>query len=512
MILNKQFASIEKFFSRKFNVNRLFPDYTKSTLNVVSRLSIPTIEKGALGLIDRVFPKYKGKILPDTGLTVDDVKEADANEIDVYCRTKNFSDDLDWSRFYDTVYHLYNVLDMDNFQYYKIEDVQQSFDNLPKDSSSGFPYYLKKGDTKSVKYSLKCINIFKKLFYADQRFEYLFKHPTTVFHRYSSKIKSSGSNYYRNNVKVRQIFGVPQFICCLEYLYFYSFVLNFVQKLENVYVLYDTRVDTSNRISSLRDYCENNNKIILCGDIKSCDKSVSAIFHKIFFSFIVKNVKSESDRKSIMAIGKYLTYTPILSCLKTKRVSDGSTVSGAWTTSIFTTFTVFIAINYSFYMLYNRFPSPEEFLIQGDDFLIAIDNHDDFFSFKKSMKDLNLTIREDSCKMSNFNDEIEFLGFFWNLNNEPDQTDLWIISKILFPSKFIKFPGADRIISRYLTLLFQLSRFLSLYNRFLAFDYYLKEKVNKYSCPTFIIIDNRGDTHINAFPINTYLTYGWKLF
>lgn len=501
----------KKFFNYKnFSVRGFY--FSKFLRNKVSQYSVPVPEYGAYSLTRSIFRKIVSNLEMKSTLSATQVKEADSREVDVYCRFKNFMPTVDLNVFYKSIEYLIDFFKFNEFDYLRIKDYDECLDVLPKDTSSGYPLYKKKGNLDAISHSNYLSKIFNNEYNTNVMIKHIIKYPTTIFHRFTPKIKSSTKKRFKCNFKIRQIFGVPQFICQLEVMYFSSFVELFKLRLKNIYTSGLTKLEISSLILKFRSKAQSKNLYIMCGDISSCDKSISNSFHEVFFAFLSLNINTNLIVDKILVLGKYLTYTPIISTKFRVDVSKGSTVTGSWITSIFTTFCVLLALIYSYKKVYDEFPNLSDFLIQGDDFLLLIKDKNDAEEIKKYMLHLNLRLKLETTKISSYCDDVEFLGYFWDKRGEPFQVDEWIVARILFPEKFVRFKGQERIIIRYLSLIFQLRNYKELFNKFLQHDSFLRRKFLLSDRPTFLIMDARGNISYNRFPLKDFLMYGWKMF
>jgi hypothetical protein len=313
---------------------------------------------------------------------------------------------------------------------------------------------------------------------------------------------------YNPNFKIRQILATSFFIVAKEKHIFYNFVESF-KKSFKTYTIGYKKEEISRKIGIVRKKAQSKNSLILCGDIKGNDKSVSLI-HSTFYFQIASNFIESDQMEYFKAIICYYLRTPMLYS-KGVKYSNGSTISGSWLTSSFTTVVVLIAILYSFLTIYGRLPDEDEYLIQGDDFIIVLKNKEDSFLFKEKMFEFNLRLRLDTSGLVNWYEDIEFLGFYWNYNNLPDQTDEWIISRILYPEKYIKFEGTNRIIYRTLSIILNLKRYRELYQKFKLYDKYLRILEYTSKRPTFQLIGMDNSILKITIPLMDFWRFGWRM-
>jgi hypothetical protein len=193
------------------------------------------------------------------------------------------------------------------------------------------------------------------------------------------------------------------------------------------------------------------------------------------------------------------------------KYTHGSTISGSWLTSTFNTVCVMIAINYSYLSLYGELPDFTDYLIQGDDFVILLKEKEDGLKFKSFMREFNLRLRLDTVGVVNWYNDIEFLGFYWNKSGLPDQTDEWIISRILYPEKFIRFDGPKRITYRILSIILNLKRYRILYSNFKKYDSELRYLHLQGGKPSFQLIGLNNEMLNVKIPLKNFWLYGWRM-
>jgi hypothetical protein len=342
----------------------------------------------------------------------------------------------------------------------------------------------------------------------EQKFLYLIQFPVFIFHRFTPKLKDT-SKVIKPQYKIRQIFGAPFHIIVLEKFLFYNFVESFKRSFSNWYTVGLTKVQISKSVGRIRNQAKISKKVLFCGDIKGCDKSIS-LDHSCLYFKLASHFINPSKLKLFGPIVSYFMRTPIL--FEDGLVyKNGSTVTGSWITSSFTTISVLIPILYGYLCIYNRFPGADDLLIQGDDFVVLLDNENDKFLFKQIFSEFNLRLRLDASKVVRPYEDVEFLGFHWDYNNYPDQTDNWIISKIAYPEKFIKFDGPLRIIYRTLSIIINLKRYSELFYKILEYDPYLHTLLMSGPNCAFQLISERNEVLNVKLPISEFLRLGWRL-
>lgn len=488
------------FKQKVFNKNFDLPNFVKFRYKA---FSIPQKEEGIVSVAKKVYPKVivKYEYLPKHS----DVLKEDEDTIEVHCKRKAFHwKFIDRDLFYRASKHLEEMF-KGNSTYKDLIDFDSCFDELPKDTSSCYPIYKKKGSDEAYNDSKYRFEKFLKLKSFREKISYLQKHPTTIFHRYTPKYKNKSVFY-----KIRQILGVPQFIVSLEVKFLKFFKDTFLMNMGRKHTIGLTKLQISNSISKCRIKALDDNRKILCGDISGIDKNNPSLFHKMIYHWILPNVSNIPNvRRSVLALIHYSCFTPII--LKDKVVfSEGSTCSGSWFTTIFNTCVTYFILTYGYLVLYNRFPSEDEVRVQGDDFIMIIDDGD-YKEWRSIFKFFGHDLKPGVTYTSDPTEDIDFLGYKWDINCEPYQSDEWCYIRVVYPEKFIELFGAERCIYRYLSIIFNLRDSVSMFKKFFKYDRLLRDKCMRERNPTFQLINWNGDLQKAVYPLEKFLRYGWTL-
>lgn len=499
------YDSIMNFINRSWNFKRdisYLNKVDKRIYNSVNNFSLPSFEYGALEIVKNIFPKYKNLEFLKGTLRQNDVLEQDIKEVNIYAKNKPFNIS-DYDILIKTIKYIKDTIIDANVSMV----LEESIKTLPSNTSTGFPEYTKKGSVLGIKNCLKRAKIVMSMDNFFEIYRYMRKFPTTIFHRFTPKVKVV-KNVCNPSFKIRQIFGTSFFIVALEKMVFYNFVESYKRSFNSIYMIGKKKTEISKYISKLRDKAKFDNSLILCGDISGNDKSISKTHSTLFFNVAYNFVKTEFN-DIFAALMIYYIRTPIIYS-NGLIYSNGSTISGSWITSTFNTFCVTSAVYYSYYKIYDKFPSINEFLVMGDDFVILIKNEEDKFLFKQYMNEFNLRLRLDKSELVTPYQGIDFLGYTWDYNNTPDQEDLWFIGKILYPEKFVIFDSKYRILYRMISIFINSKRFRYFYNKLFIYDKYLREMI-MYGIDSFVMFNLSNDTINVRIPFDLYLTLGWRM-
>lgn len=479
----------------------------------LNKFSLPSFESGALKLIEKVFPNYSGKISQKVNINAQAVRKANHFTVDKHKETKQINYSL------INNYSLIKTINSTNEYfskayvdpYFKITDLEYAMDLLPHNTSSCYPKFIKKGNVKAREEASKtCRKLMNIKHPVKLMLEYS-KLPSVVFNRFTPKLREVAFGNFECFYKIRQIFGVPFSIVLTEVSTLSYFVNNFKRTLKGTYTSGLTRPEISKSISDFKKRANSSNKVILCGDISKCDQSIPKELILFLFHTWASQIQKFEDRINLMGLLYYHCNTPIISH-ETEVVSFGSNTSGSWITNIINTFSLLFILNYYNINRYNKSLDLNDILVQGDDFILMINNADEIHAIKDVFSLFGLTLHKQKSKLVEPNGEVEFLGFIWDSFNEPYQNEKWIIARILFPERYVEYPGPDRIISRYLSIIFQLRNSVSLFKRFLSFDPYLRLKLKESINPVFNLIDSMGRIVKMVFPILRFLNVGWRMF
>jgi len=499
---NSLIKSVKKDFKFTIKIENL-----RGLVNRINQFSTPGFEKGAVSLLRNIFGKDKLNIIDiDVTPTKKDVKESDSETLKLIAQNKgpDFTR-IDSNQFVNVLLHINNKLRKEGRIYKGFRKFENCILQIPKNTSSGYPYFGKKGDKKVINSTrIDYLKFFKE----SRTNKYLWKFPIIIFHRFQSQLIKTVRGIEKK-IKIRQIQGAPFLIIILEVFFFKDFKDLFLKTFDNITIGL-TRVKISGKIDVVRRNARSTNRKIFCGDLSKCDVSVSkslmVALYSTAFQFIDRNLWNKASY-----LVYYLINSPIISTDGKIYVSKGSNPTGCWFTSIINSYCLIFVLNYFSIIVRGVFLSNDEYLVQGDDFIININDGEEKI-LKKIFEDFDFRLHLQKSIISNYNEEVKFLGFNWDFNGEPDNDDFWIISKILYPERFIELGGPERVIVRYVSLIFQIKRSIHIWNKFLMHDDYLKKKVWNDDNPEFYVLSQDGQLTKNRIPLNRLTELGWRMF
>jgi len=462
----------------------------------------PCVEKGGQKIMDRVFPHFKGKIGKVNLPTRENVRRSNDESLSIACAAKKVHPYM----VNVAKKTLFDLIEGTNFKANRMRTASNCYDSLKSNTSACYPFFKKKGDPDVRNNSIKLMkNILRR---RDPReiCKVLYRYPTVVFNRYSSQLNKR-KEVYNVNYKIRQIYGVPAFICALEELCFSDVVDSFLKSYKRFHSIGLTRLQVSHQIKKFRDNSKSSD-ILFCGDLSKADLSITPLSLQLLSTYLIVGLK---DRKELYPIAisllKYLTYTPILTDKGDIVTTMGMNTSGSRLTTFVNTFTLILILK-SFVKLSGL---DAKFIVLGDDFIINLgEDFNKIIELKKFLKAFNLTINVHKSKVTSIFEDIDYLGFSWDNQNKPDAPDTWLYKKVVYPENYVEDTSGNRIISRYLSILFLLKRYYVLFNRFLSVDPILR---TLYRHSKLVVPIYKYDRLISeqVFPISELLRMGWKL-
>lgn len=483
------------------------PSYklSKKDTSIIHTYSSPGIETGFIPVIEKIFP---ARMTTNRKLSPELVREADLKQLEIFTQHKYIlTSYLNLTILFDAFNWVFTMLNITESTPYVLDD-EEVFNILPNNSNSGFPLYVNKGSDIAREEVRKSMRVFRKL-KGHKRLFFILSYPCVIFHRFTPKIKTLFDNVV--NYKIRQVWGVPFFIIFLECKYLFWLKIHFTNQFKHFFTSGVRRTEVSNKISILRERARNENKFILCGDISGFDRSVCPSFYTIL-ECLIHNTKDHNHREIMLLIFRYFTYTPFIGIHNRVEMTRGGTASGNYLTTVFNSLIMMIVVVYNYIYICGKLPEQGDFLVQGDDFIMLIPNKECFSEIKSNFKIFNLRIKLYDNAIVNYEEDIEFLGFKWDSNGEPDQSDEWLVSRIIYPENYVELAGPERIISRYLSLIFQLKRYRSLFKNFYFYDRVFKRILESKDVFKLRIIDKSGRVTDNVFPINKFLHLGWRAY
>lgn len=476
----------------------------------VNRIVLPRVERFSLGLVNKAY-KLSEKVLPKSlGISKKDVVNTDFLTIMKHCAYKplRLSNDLD--SFVKSLSWLSSLAEcISNDRTY-----EQVLEQIPHKTSSCYPLYTKKNDITAIEQAIKQFERVKEMIGKGEisvAWQVFAENPTTVFHRYTPKIKSLGNldEPVELDIKKRQVFGVPFWIILLEEIVYGETIRNF-EKLP-FFSYSNLRVDTSAQVTKIRNNARANKNIILSADVTAMDANLS---HVLIF-VILTMLCPEKYEKFGLLHRLYYVLTPI-AYSKGFTISFGGNMSGSKATSILNSCSILLALNSFFIKRYKRNITDEEVAVLGDDFILSI-SEDDIDDLVEHLNDC-YHIYLNPLKMGyNFpEEEIHYLGFDWNQDGEPYATEEWIIGRICYPERYVKIPGRIRTYQRFCSICFQSAdgrlfydKILGKYDPYFRKQFFGKEDIRN---PLITYYDKEGTMFEFSIPLSDLLDKGWRCF
>jgi hypothetical protein len=373
----------------------------------------------------------------------------------------------------------------------KPKGILESIEELSKNTNSGFPFYGRKNDER-IKYNVrKWVEkvyenpnpriILSNNFSIDKEYFDVMYNPCKIYYRFQIKAKEVSNSIFDFVVKHRQVFCVPFGIVAIEARYFRDIierVKNHQSKLlDPIYPSGENRSEISIRHILKHRQCLPDSKIddhyLVSGDYSKLDQSIEPIMVDLFFAICETTMNlSEHEQKVYNYLRMYVKFTPLIYkgflFFMTVGISSGLLITNLFDSFVsltllyFTHLTqidedcneVFLGISgyknltdieLDPFKVENTIYKPlENFSIYGDDSIIY--NSDTFFwRLKRICHYFSLKIEFENIARTK-KDPIFFLGTFWDQNNEPFQSRMYMISHMIFREKW--FHDKQEIIKR----------------------------------------------------------------
>lgn len=504
-----QLNDFYRIIHSSFSLNSFWnvPNYkwriSKFERNVSKPNSVPIPEYGIKNMLEDIFNTKLDKVTP---VTREKAIDETHSQLEVYRQDKVInSKNLDLDVIELTLKWISERLNISSNDVV-VYSPEQAIDLLPSNSSSCAPLSLKKGNKKAIITALTdVLQYLKQPKYYDKQ-KIIYKYCCYIYNRFIPKIKSG-----KMTTKVRPVWGAPFHFIILEVMHLKWYVDIFKSRFSDFYTVDLTKVQVSDKIQKLRELAKSSDRIVFCGDVQGVDRSYSTNLYALQYYLLCHLVKDERFKMNLSLIWKFYTYTPYIDTDSRVRVTSGGNTSGVYLTNLINTFALILILGYLYYKIYNRFPNSGEFLVQGDDFIILLPKDCNLKFVKKIFNNFNFRLKIMSSPISKPNEDIEYLGYYWDRYGNPNQTDEWLLSKIYLPERYVELSGPDRVIIRYLSIIFNLKRANSLFKLFYNKDPILRQKIRLNKNPFLYIVDNVGKLHINQYPLQLFLTKGWKL-
>lgn len=317
-----------------------------------------------------------------------------------------------------------------NTKYSKIT-ATESMNFFETGTSSGFPTFKKKGTERARE---DCLDWVLK-FLVKPEVNNIMCQPTAVFHRFQYKI---GANLDKIDKKIRQVWGVPFRVLTLSGIYFRTMVTGCTEyNLNRRYPAASwgrTKSQVSEDvISELRTYKKN----IVSLDITKFDANVRYYFWAIFYSIFIECIELEhGDLGIIEKLMIYDCFTPYVHGDNKLKFQMKGVPSGSLTTSLFDTFVNRLVTNYACYEYSKHFAQATACSL-GDD-LVFVEFYCSYPHILKTFKRFGFTVSLEKTSISKHDEPFRFLGYVWDEENRPTESENWYISHLTMPSRFFR--------------------------------------------------------------------------
>ncbi len=392
-------------------------------------------------------------------------------------------------------------------------DPSQAIDFVINDSNSGFPLFQKKNRNATISDSLiwcnkllrnpNCYTLFKSE---------LLKNPKVLMHRFQPEIKDK-----ELTCKIRQVWCESMRIILLENVFF-RFILERYTKYN---------VNNQNAVSShgmrnaeisavliqrLRNMIGSSNEHYLFSiDYSKYDRTIPDFAVDLFYSTFKSQLDLDYNKEKLYNLLRYFTkYGPIVHqdklYFKSRGISSGSLLTNFFDTwwnltlfyvsQILTNNSVTLdSIKHDTYEINNYTTDfRQDIAVCGDDGIVYTTYYEinvliELCSYYK----MSLKTKK---PVNDPDEDIFFLGRFWNAQNEPIQTEEYLTAHICFRSKFYKKNELNIDISEELVP----SRILSICAPFSNGMQYIYKTFPNYE-PLVKLMKKRSFIYLKDFPL-----------
>jgi hypothetical protein len=504
-LISKMYRTCHRFGT--FSSRRLHGWERKRT----SQYSIPHRERKAIRLFENAMPHTKRYNLHNVeALTAQDVYQADRATIQRYSKHKFVNFPLARPKILaDIMVQIKRKLSLSEK---RVLSFHEALDLLPKHTSSCYPLFQKKNSKESIKDAQIKIN--KMIRDPENALEVLNSQLISVFHRFTTRLERAAGGVERKT-KIRQVFGVPFPVVILEAMLFGDALKDLSKPKMNGYFSYSlTRVQIARQVESMKLTAIRRRQAILCGDYSKMDSSIPPILIFWVYSFLASHYTyNDTEKEVFLSYLIWNLFSPVMWNAFSTAWMKGGNITGGYATSFTNSFITLLVLSYSYRVIYGRELEPDSVKILGDDFIILLDNASDKEKFIKVFKLFNLTLNATKSFIAEPFQDVGYLGFLWDKNNEPYNDELWYIARICFPERFMYLPGSERIIQRAASILYQVKDGHHIFenvfvSRIPEFNALLKRGVD----PLIQYLDRLGSTYSFKIPYSELKRKGWRMF
>lgn len=391
---------------------------------------------------------------------------------------------------------------------------EQSALRYPNNTSAGFPFFKRKDNDLCRSDAID----FAERHFEEPKFFKIMSQPAAVFHRFQYRVfRKDGA--FDIKKKIRPVWGLPYRISVLEGMVFRNLLDTYEIKTRNATVPVSSIGRTKKQVSTdivgrLRKF----NKPIVSVDYSKFDSTVPSFMWALFYSVVkdVSNASSVSD-ELLDVLLCYHCYTPYCWNSTKIRYQMRGVPSGSLITSYFDTWVNRVIYYYSCLESKNgrSFDEITAFTL-GDD-LIFIEKYTTLNHLISVTKRFSMLIERDSCSIQTEKDEIDFLGYFWDVENRPTQKQEWYIAHLVLPSRFLKSTSIPLdVLQTYrgITICMSLYQGMEMFEYLVGHsDYIWRDLMHRYENGEDPIINYVGEDQRNAFlriPLSVIFNEGWE--
>jgi hypothetical protein len=357
--------------------------------------------------------------------------------------------------------------------------IKEAVENTAKSTHSGTPLMTKKSNPENISWTKRTMrDLFQKptkgkmfntfttgLTVSEKGLtQSLFELPQMLFRRFQIGFNDNGTL----KIKPRVVWCMPHLVVSIEAYFIWNLLQDIISRSksdpEYPYNIGQTNRQISKSIESLRKNCiKSESNSIYSLDYSKYDRTIPIWFFDIFFSIVEDRLELSAHEKIIFDnLRMYIKYTPMIFedklTFKTRGISSGLFITNLLDTLFNLTLIKLTEIFFSEFpeyfdkvrftkrMLFNERIDSKTVTnvlssfsyttrVLGDDGIVYW-NKDKLQFLERLCFFLGMKLSVKNITKDPFNGTIFYLGRYWDENNIPDQTELYMAGHIILRTKW----------------------------------------------------------------------------
>jgi len=482
--------------------------------------NLPRVELDMKRMVQSTLPGYDW--LPDQlNVSAKNVFVRDRKEAQWLMKPKPWSvSKIDSTRFLKALENTVDQLGIPSDS--RVQDLDEYFEKMNKHSSSCFPLYRKKSDPTAQDEVRSFVSEIYDSEDLGEILRLMYSRPVTTFHRFSPKVRS---NRREVECKIRLVFGYAFDILALQEMLHGDSIQKVLETLPITVGL--TRPEISDQIKRMREDCFRNGTSLFQGDIQGMDYRLSGLMILLSHAFMIEmnrlsgcvddgTLFSEIEK----AIALYELRTPVIGSWDRVIITNGGTLSGTRFNTFANSLQMTLATEYHYQrMNYSEvLPTKADIILtlkQSDDVLNQIHlGIDSIIEWSTTFKFFHMQLHPEKSKVSGPTEDADYLGMTWTWSNVPIRNNDWIVSKIVYPERFLDVDFRSRFLLRSVSILSQIANGIPILLEMLGkVDRHLAKEVTEFKTKTLPLYQMKeGKPEFIHVPWDKILMIGWRLF